>query len=133
MQQPATRSDDRYGTSSRRAGTGLVVAVVLVVAAFLGWVGWAAVSGADRGLQAEVTAFSVVSDQAIDVSVAAAAGVSGQLSCRLQALDRTHDVVGVGGVRLDADSPTSREVQVTLRTRARAVTAIVGTCSAGSD
>lgn len=133
VQRPATRPDDRYGAASRPAGRGLVVAVVLVAAAFLGWVGWAAVSSAGRGARAEVTAFRVLSDRRIAVQVAASAAASGQLSCRLRALDRTHDVVGVAGVVLDGDSPAGREARVIVRTRARAVTATVSTCSTASD
>ena len=129
MQHTAARPAGRYGASSRPPSRGLVATVVVVSAAFLGWVVWAGLGAAAPELRGEVTGFRIVSEATIQVRVAAGAGTSGRFACTVRALDRTREVVGVAGVALDPDSRAGRERWVTVRTRDRAVTATLGDCA----
>jgi hypothetical protein len=106
-----------------------VALVVLLATAFVGWVVWAALGAAAPSAAARVAGFEVTGDDRIEVRVQAAAGSSGRFACRVRALDRSRDVVGVATVRLDADRPRGVERRVTVRTRGRAVTATVGDCA----
>jgi hypothetical protein len=131
VQQAAARPEGRYGPPRDRPSRGVVAGVVLVATLFLGWVVWAALGAAAPDVGAEVTGFRVPSDERIDVRVAASPGSSGRFGCRVRALDRTREVVGVAGVTLDGDRPGRSERWVSVRTRDRAVTATVGSCAAG--
>ena len=129
MPQPADRPAGRYGTPPARPRPGLVAALVVVAAAFLSWVVWAALGAAAPDADADVTAFRVVSDREIEVRVTAAAGSRGTFACSVRALDGTREVVGVGTATLDAEGTAERWLSV--RTRERAVTATIGSCSGG--
>ncbi|MBA2770004.1 MAG: DUF4307 domain-containing protein [Sporichthyaceae bacterium] len=130
MQHAAAAPAGRYGAPARTRSRGLVVTVVVVSVAFLGWVVWAGLGAAAPDVRGEVTGFRIVSGSAIQVRVAAGAGTGSQLACTVRALDRTREVVGVAGVALDPDTRAGRERWVTVRTRDRAVTAMVGECVA---
>ena len=130
MQQASARPEDRYGRRPDRPGKTVVAAVVVVAAAFLGWVVWAALGASAPEAGAEVTAFEVRSPQRIDVRVTAAPGAEGAFVCRVRALDETRGVAGVAEVALDAGRRETSERWVTVRTRDRAVTATVAGCTA---
>jgi hypothetical protein len=97
-------------------------------AAFVGWVLWAAMGAAQPEIGGQVIRFSVVSDEAIDVTVAPTADAPGRFTCSVQVLDRHKAVVGVAEVRLDGDRDRARTVRV--ETRDRAVAALVRDCAA---
>jgi xanthine/uracil permease len=121
------RPPGRYGDAPRRPRPGVIAAVVVVAAAFVGWVVWAALGAVDREPQAEVTAFRIVSAESMKVRVRLAVGTEGPIGCTVQAMDRTREVVGVAGVELRAGR---KERWVSVRTRDRAVTAMVASCLA---
>ena len=125
---PATPPADRYGTPRRRASLPVLAAVGLLVAAFLAWVVWAGLGAAEPDVGADVTAFTVRSDRLIEVTVAPAPGAPGRFGCSISALDRTKGVVGVASVQLDGETQGFAAKQLDIRTRARAVTAVVGQC-----
>ena len=119
------RPAGRYRDDGRRPRPGAVAAVVVLAAAFVGWVVWAALGATDRGPQAEVSAFRVESADSMQVRVRLVAGTAARSSCTVQAVDRTREVVGVARVAL---SPRRPERWVPVRTRDRAVSATVAGC-----
>ena len=125
--QSRGRPPGRYGEAGRRPSKAVVAGVVVLATAFVGWVVWAALGALDRGPSGEVSGFRVVSDGRIDVRVRLAPGDDGPVGCTVQALDRTREVVGVAGVGLGPQRP---ERWVRVRTRERAVTAVLGRCEA---
>jgi len=124
---PATRPVGRYG-EPRPAGRRAVVAVAVLAGAFLAWVTWAALGAARTGPAAQVTAFRILGAAATEAKVTAT-GPAGRIVCAVRALDSTREVVGISEVSLDPGAASSRERWVTIRTRERAVTAMVGDCS----
>jgi hypothetical protein len=112
-----------------RPRPGLVAVVVVLVAAFLGWVVWAALGAARPDTPAgTVSGFRVVSDEIIRVEVRVLERSDRPVACSVQALDRTREVVGYAAVRLRPGGDDLREDWVRVRTRDRAVTAVVGGC-----
>ena len=99
----------------------------MLAAAFVGWVLWAGIGAARPEIGGQVVRFSVVSDEAIDVTVEPTPEAPGRFTCSVQVLDRQKAVVGVAEVRLDGDTDRARSVRV--ETRDRAVAALVGACT----
>ena len=124
---PAARPEDRYGSRGQPSSTGLRVAVGVLAAVFVGWVLWAAIGAAQPDIGGQVVRFSVVSDEAIDVTVAPTPEAPGRFTCSVQVLDRHKAVVGVAEVRLDGGTDQARTVRI--ETRERAVAALVGECA----
>lgn len=118
---------DRYGDPGRRPSPALRVVVGVLAAAFVGWVLWAGIGAARPEIGGQVVRFSVVSDEAIDVTVEPTPEAPGRFTCSVQVLDRQKAVVGVAEVRLDGDTDRARSVRV--ETRDRAVAALVGACT----
>ena len=129
MQQATPRPAGRYGEGSPGARRAVIAASAVLAAAFLGWVLWAALGAASTGVRGEVTGFTVGSDEAITVRVAVS-GTDGPVGCSVEALGRTRKVVGVGDIVLDPSRPGRDEGRVTVRTRDRAVSAVVSRCAA---
>jgi hypothetical protein len=132
MSSATTRPDGRYGRAAPRRRPGVVAAVVVLATAFVGWVVWAALGAAAPAASGQVTGFRVTGPHAVQVSVAVA-GDKGRLSCTVQALDRTREVVGVTTASARVDSSGQAQTTVVVRTRARAVTAVVEGCTSASD
>jgi len=129
VQQSTPRPPGRYGERSPRGRRATVAASVVLAAAFFGWVLWAALGAASPGVRGEVTAFVAVSDEAIEVRVAVSGGDDDPVGCSVQALGRTREVVGVGDIVLDPSRTGRDEGRITLRTRDRAVSAVIGRCA----
>lgn len=130
VQQDSGLPAGRYGRRSPRAGRPTVAAAVVLSAGFLAWVVWAALGAASPGVRGEVTAFTVVSDEAIEVRVMVSGGDGGPVGCSVQALSRTREVVGARDIVLDPSRADGEEGSLTLRTREPAVSAVVGRCAA---
>ena len=124
------RPAGRYGERSARGRRATVAAAVVLSTAFLGWVLWAALGAASPGVRGAVTAFTVVSDDAVDVAVEVSGSAEGAVGCSVQALGRTREVVGVADIVLDPARPSRGDRgTVTVRTRERAVSAVIGRCA----
>ncbi len=121
----------RYGAAPRRPRPGLVAALVVLAAAFVGWVVWAALAASAPGATGEVTGFRVRGPHALAVEVTMG-GDQGPVSCTIQALDATRDVVGVTTARARVGASGRVETSVVVRTRARAVAAVVDGCATGA-
>jgi hypothetical protein len=132
MSSATTRPDGRYGRTAPRRRPGVVAALVVVATAFVGWVVWAALGAAAPAATGEVTGFRVTGPHAVRVSLTVG-GDQGRLSCTVQALDRTREVVGVTTATARVGSSGRAQTTVVVRTRATAVTAVVDGCTTASD
>ncbi len=119
----------RYGRPGRRARPGAVAGVVVLAVAFVAWVVWAALGAAAPDVTGQVTGFVVRGPDQIRVEVTVA-GRQGPVSCRLRALGRDREVVGVTTLRTRVGRSGRTETSVDIRTRTTAVTAVVDDCSA---
>jgi hypothetical protein len=131
MSSATTRPDGRYGDTARRR-PGLVAAIVVLATAFVGWVVWAALGAAAPAATGQVVGFRVAGPHSVQVSLVVG-GDKGRLSCTVQALDRTREVVGVTTARARVGSSGRAQTSVVVRTRAKAVTAVVDGCTTASD
>jgi hypothetical protein len=116
---------DRYGRGNgadARADRQLrVAAVVLGVLALAGivWYGWHSITGTK--VSAQVVAFKVVSDQAVEVHLEVHKGAGTVAVCTLRSQDKDHNEVGRKDVRL-AQHAKQVDTIVTVRTTARGET-----------
>ena len=122
----------RYGDVPRRRRPGVVAAVVVLATGFVGWVVWAALAAAAPEATGQVTGFRVKGPHALEVELVLG-GERGPVACTVQALDRTRDVVGVTTARGRVGASGRVEATVVVRTRARAVAAVVDGCTAGAN
>ncbi len=132
MSSATARPEGRYGRAAPRRRPGVVAAVVVLATAFVGWVVWAALGAAAPGASGQVTGFRVTGPHAIQVRLAVS-GDQGRVSCTVQALDRTREVVGVTTARAEVGGSGRARTSVVVRTRAKAVTAVVDGCTSASD
>jgi hypothetical protein len=132
MSSATARPDGRYGGDTARRRPGLVAAIVVLATAFVGWVVWAALGAAAPAATGEVIGFRVTGPHSVQVSLVFG-GDRGRLSCTVQALDRTREVVGVTTARARVGSSGRAHGSVVVRTRAEAVTAVVDGCTPASD
>ena len=106
--------------------------MVVLATAFVGWVVWAALAAAAPEATGQVTGFQVQGPHALQVELVLG-GERGPVACTVQALDRTRDVVGVTTARGRVGESGRVESTVVVRTRARAVAAVVDGCTAGAN
>ncbi|MEZ5092014.1 DUF4307 domain-containing protein [Nocardioides sp.] len=129
----APRSTDellrqRYGRGGRARGT--LVAAVVVSAAFLVWLGWAAWSHATPTVESDLVGFSVVDDHAATarVDVVIHGGVDpDQAGVRCLVRASSVDFTPVGELSW---VPTPGRNEVTVRTERRATTVELVGCTA---
>jgi Domain of unknown function (DUF4307) len=108
----------------------LVVAIGVGVAVALGWLIWAALFHSRPAVAAQVSAFTVVSDTAIDVTLTVDRRDPAQpVTCRV--LAQAGDFSPVGEQQVVVAATTARVVnqKLTLVTLRRAVTATVEGCT----
>ncbi len=128
---PAARPAGRYGErGSRRA---LVVGLVVLGAALLGWLVWAAVSAATPDTRSRLVSFRVLDDRRVQVRLTVIAESSSAVTCTLLAQDATGEAVGITSVEIAAGRDDEREVEAVVPTRSRAVNASVAGCRLGTD
>jgi hypothetical protein len=122
----------RYGRDQRPRRTGAVAAAVVLAAALGGWVVWATLGATAPDATGQVTGFRARGTHTLQVSLAVG-GDAGRVSCTVHALDAGRDVVGVTTARARVGASGRAETSVVIRTRARAVTAVVDGCSVVVD
>jgi hypothetical protein len=108
----------------------VVVAIGMGVAVALSWLIWAALFHSRPAVAAQVSAFSVVSDTAIDVTLTVDRRDPGQ-SVTCQVLAQAADFSTVGEQQVAVAGATTRVVdqKLTLVTLRRAVTATAKGCT----
>jgi hypothetical protein len=120
---------DRYGraTSPVRRRLGIVV-LVAVVAAAVGWFGWAAYSGRQSAVGTDV-GFAVVDDGTVRVTFDVTKPKDASASCTVEALDSGFAVVGTVRVPVGPAEHDVVRTTATVRTTNRATAGRVTGCS----
>jgi hypothetical protein len=126
----STPPPGRYGRA--RSRTGPVAIAVVLLAALAAWVVWATLRATAPDASGQVTGFRVRGAHSLQVSLAVG-GDPGRITCTVQALDASRDVVGVTTARARVADSGRGETTVVVRTRAKAVTAVVDSCSVVAD
>lgn len=94
MSQP-TDLADRYGAPSPWGRGVLIGLVVVVAAAFLGWLGWTIWDQSTPDVRSELVGYDVVDEHAANATVDVRLRTDGVVaSCRLRAYAEDHSVVG---------------------------------------
>jgi hypothetical protein len=109
----------------------MVAALVVLVAAFGGWVLWAALGAATPDVRSDVVGFRVVDADSVRARIEVSADRHRPVTCTLQAQDRNHEPVGVARATLPAGPDSTRRAGVVVRTRSLAVTAVIVGCRVG--
>jgi hypothetical protein len=120
---------ERYGTGRpRRRGLAIALGSVFA-AALLAWAIWAALAQDDESVDAEVTAYHVVSSHEVQVKVDAHLKDAGaHVTCLVRATAEDHTVVGE--LNLTADEiRASAGSWIAVRTERRATTAELVDCT----
>jgi hypothetical protein len=120
------RASDQQADRTLKIVGGVLGAVLLVL---VGWFGYSYIAG--QKVNGQVTAFKVVSDDAVQVSLEVTKGKDATGVCTLQAVAQDHSEVGRMNVTFDQRSGDVVRV-VTIRTTARATTAQLVSCTSGS-
>jgi hypothetical protein len=126
IRRPAERYGDRP-TAWRRPAA--VVAISLLAAAGLAWIGWAGVHQATPPIRWNDVGFSVVDDATTRVTFDVIADPGTEATCRVEALNQAFAVVGVAQVPIPpADTKVTRH-SVQVATQERAVAGAVKSCA----
>jgi hypothetical protein len=128
MSSPTAPPAGRYGRAAPRRRRGAVAAVVVLATALLGWVVWAALGAAGPATTGQVIGFRAAGPHALEVNLEVS-GDRGRVACTVQALGRTREVVGVTTATVRVGGTGRAETTVTVRTRAKAVSAVVDGCA----
>jgi hypothetical protein len=107
---------------------GLLVAVAVLVVAFLGWVVWAALQQAGQDVRWRTVGYSDVSDTAVTVEFDVFKTAGTEVTCLVRALDFDGNEVGRADVAVAA-GPSDAHVVYALPVTARPNTAEVVSCS----
>ena len=123
------RLEERYGPA-RRTPVALLVALAVSVAAFLGWVVWAAVQQAGQDVRWRTVGYSDVGDTSVTVEFDVFKPSGTDVTCLVRALDFDSVEVGRAEVPVSAQ-PSDVHVVYVLAVTARPNTAEVVSCSTG--
>ena len=126
--RPAGRYGERGG---RRPRPVMVAALVVLVAAFGGWVLWAGLGAATPDVRSDIVGFRIIDAESMRASIEVSADARRPVTCTVQAEDRNHEPVGVARTTLPSGSAATRHASVVVRTRSLAVTAVIVGCRLG--
>ena len=124
--EPAARPPGRYG--ERRTSRLLVACLVVVGAALFGWLLWAALAAATPDTRSALVSFRALDDRRVEVRFEVTADSARAVTCTLQALDASGEVVGVTQVAVPPGRHDRREVEAVVGTRSRAANAAIAGC-----
>lgn len=119
----------RYGADRPRRRGPVIAAAAVLVTALAVWAAWAAWFQDDPSIEADVTAYDVVSTHEVRVEVAVHLGdgaVRG--SCLLRATAQDHSIVGERTMTA-TELRDARGSWISIRTERRATTAAVVRCT----
>lgn len=125
------RPAGRYGDRGGRPRPVMVAALVVLVAAFGGWVVWAALGAATPDVRSDIVGFRMIDAESLRVRIEVLADAQHPVTCTVQAQDRDHEPVGVARTTLPAGTDATRRAGVVVRTRSPAVTAVIVGCRLG--
>lgn len=119
---------DRYGRNSGRRRPLVVGLVVLVAAAFLGWVAWAALFHGNPDARSGLVGFEIVDDHTVEVTVDVRLKETDEAECLVRAYSVDKSVVG----EQPFTGLEGRQV-ATIRTERQATSAEVVGCRAAGQ
>jgi len=126
---PRARPADRYGGEradrGRRRATRLAAAAL--AAAFLAFVGWAALGQARQPVRWQLLAFDTSAAGQVTATIRVTADPADEVACDVVAQDRSHRTIGVRTVTA-APGDRVRRVEAVVPVRGTAVTAVVEDC-----
>ena len=124
---------DRYGAPAPWRRRTVLAVVVVVAAAFLGWLGWAVYEHSTPKVTSELESFSVVDDHTVTaVLVVTLDNADVEASCTLRAYAADHTTVGE--LTFTPDPSQGRRQVETIRTERRATSVEnVGCTAPGQD
>ncbi len=115
----------RYGTSSPWRRRAAIAGVVVLVAAFAGWLAWATLFHASPAVESELTGYEVHDDNRASATVTVSLEEDVVASCTLRAYAEDHSTVGEL-----AFEPVEGRNEVTVRTERRATSVTLLGCTA---
>jgi hypothetical protein len=131
----SARPADRYGAPARWERPAIVTAVVVVAAAGLGWLLWAAFYHSNPQVASRLVSYKVVDTHHVDVTIQVDRAAEIAATCRVVAQASDHAVVGDLTFRVGPQSNgtntgrvTSTE-QRTIVTDREAITAVLQGCT----
>ncbi len=129
--RPAPRPPGRYG--ERRTSRVLVASLVIVCVALFGWLLWAALAAATPDTRSALVSFRALDDRRVEVRFVVTADSARGVTCTLQGLDTSGEVVGVTQVAVPPGRQDRREVEAVVGTRSRAANAAIAGCRLRAD
>jgi hypothetical protein len=125
--------DGRYGAPSPWRRRALVGGCVAVVAVFLGWLAWTAISHATPEVESELLSFDAVDAHTVTARVAVdRRDVDVEATCKVRAFAEDHTVVGEKS--WSPDGEPRAEDDVTIRTERLATSVeLVGCTTEGQS
>ena len=126
-----SRPPGRYGEPGPRRRLALTAAVVVVVGALLSWLLWAALVASTPAVRSTLIGFEIVDAGHVRVRFEVIADRAKAVTCTVTASDSSNETVGVTQVQVPPGPHDQRDVRTVVKTRDRAVTAIVAGCRVG--
>ncbi|MGH3471647.1 MAG: DUF4307 domain-containing protein [Nocardioidaceae bacterium] len=128
--RPATRSlDDRYGRRRRPVQhAAWLTALVLIVAALLGWLAYTAWFQSQTPAGGQVNSYDVMTPHRVKVTVDLYRTNGSGVACTVQAVASDHTIVGQQVARLAAGPAGQHAVVMIVRTYRDATSASVSNC-----
>lgn len=126
---PQQSMTERYGVPSPYRRVVTVVLLSLLVAAFLGWLIWAAVDHASAPAGARVRSYDVVTPHEVRVLLDVHRAENAVLVCTVTAQAVDYSVVGEKVVRIPPGAEGDLTVRASITTDREATTADVSECS----
>ena len=123
--------DARYGRSSgtnrRRRVLGIVTAAVFAVV-LVAWVAWGGLFGENASMDSRDLGHEIVSDSLVSVQFEVTSDVDKPISCAVQALNQSFQVVGFRVFQLPESDQRTRQFSEEVRTTELAVSGLIYRC-----
>lgn len=120
----------RYGPASSGRRRVLIGVVAVIAALGVAWVLWAAASGSDRPVDAELESYEVTGDTSTEVTIVLNRRGDEPLECVVYAQAEDHSTVGELVVRVPQGNPGRLRITKTITTQRRAVNGVLRSCEA---
>jgi hypothetical protein len=125
------RLDERYGRSprvERRTRRIMIVAAALFAVVFTAWVVWGGLSGTSAEIETRDLGYANITQTSIDVRWEVSVAPGTEVTCAMQALNKSFGIVGWRVIELPASTDRTRMFTETLRTAEPAVTGLPYEC-----
>lgn len=123
--------DVRYGRTPGRARRARLLAILAgagVLVVVVSWVIWAGLLGPSASLETRDLGYEMVDETSVEVRYEVTVETGRNVSCALQAMNSTFEIVGWKVVDLPAADRATRQFTESLRTSEPAVTGLIYRC-----